>query len=132
MKLTLRLLGIFGILSALAMFPLRYGIPVMAESRRALSEEEKTGGVAPAANAKLYAAISADAARSEKMIAQADGNTRIAVVVLGLLSLAVFGASFFSKGRVPNNGIKRPNKSVQTTAMTPPPSATRGAPLSDL
>ena len=25
-----------------------------------------------------------------------------------------------------------PNKSVQTTAMTPPPSTTRGAPLSDL
>jgi len=132
MKLTLRLLGIFGILSALAMFPLRYGIPVMSESRRALSEEEKAGGVAPAANAKIYAAISADAARTEKMIAQADGNTRTAIIILGSLSLAVLVVSLFGKGRYSGDGLKSPNKSVQTTAMTHPPSATAPAPLSDL
>lgn len=54
-----------------------------------------------------------------------------AVSAMALIFFVIFATFWFTRSGSLTK-INPPNKSVQTTAMTPPPSTRRGAPLSDL
>lgn len=87
MKVWLRIVGVIGLLCALALFPIvRVGVPHMYESRRVLREESGTQNVTDAARTRLEAAIDADAMRAERAAVTARKKLTIPLGVLALIS----------------------------------------------
>ncbi len=66
MKLTLRLLGIAGLLGALFLFPIYLERPPMAEIRRVVDEETKSGAITDPARSRLEAAVTHDTERTRR------------------------------------------------------------------